>query len=238
MTSSALYTCHVDGNSCEVADAVVTLSRLPGSRASARLRAAFEQVADCLPCAKCREATAAVDRLRGARFGKHERNILLYSPGPTAQSGAILDPELSTHSDRETYLRAIRKLTRLGLLDAGRRLVRVETEGRRKDGSSVSRAYAHRTLRQTELGAIVVDSYRSDMESGRPIRWERHIHDIRARVRSSAADLLASFAESLEGRLEQLTIDAQGAGVGAKEARELRYLVQPLHDALRQTVGR
>lgn len=238
MTPSALYTCHVDGNSCEVADAVVPLSRLPGSRASTRLRLAFEQVADCLPCSTCREAAAAVERLRGTRFGKHERNILLYSPGPAAQSGAILDPELTTHSDRETYLRAIRKLARLGLLDAGRRLVRVETGGKRKDGSSVSRAYAHRTLRQTELGAIVVDCYRSDMESGRPIRWERRIDDIHLRARSSAAELLALFAESLEARLETLAVDAQGMGAGPKEARELRYLVQPLHDALRQAVGR
>jgi hypothetical protein len=88
------------------------------------------------------------------------------------------------------------------------------------------------------LGAVVVDCYRSDMESGRPIRWDRHLDDIHLRARSSAAELLALFAESLETRLERLAVDSQGTGSGAKEARELRYLVQPLRDALRQVHGR
>ena len=236
MTSLSLHTCPVDGNSCEVADAVSRLCLRPGSRAAARVRDAFEHVADCLPCCRCREAELAVENLRRIRLGKHERNILLYSPSPDAPSGAILDPDLSTHSDRETYLRAVRKLSRVGLLEAGRRLVRMETSGKRRDGSLVSRAYAHRTLRQTELGALVARYYRRDMETGRAIRWDRHMDAIRAGVRWESAELLTLFAEALEERLAELTQQAEGSGPDAREARQMRYLVQPIHESLRQAV--
>jgi len=198
------------------------------------VRKAFEQVTDCLPCHRCREAEQAVESLRRTRLGKHERNILLYSPGPEAPSGAILDPGLSTHSDRETYLRAVRKLARAGLIDAGRRLVRMETSGRRDDGTPVSRAYAHRTLRQTELGALVVAHYRREMESGRPIRWERHLDAICQQARSPTDALLGLFSEALEQELSLLAEEAEGRGPEARDARQLRYLVQPIHEALRQ----
>lgn len=225
----------MDGASCEVADAVSQRCLRPGSRAASRVRDAFLHVADCLPCNRCREAERAVESLRRTRFGKHERNILLYSPGPDAHSGAILDPELSTHSDRETYLRAVRKLSRTGLLEAGRRFVRVETTGTRKDGSAVTRSYAHRTLRQTELGALVVKYYRNDMESGRAIRWDRHIDEIRQESRWPTTDLLTLFSEELERRLTELAVEAEGASPQAREARQVRYLVQPIQDALLQT---
>lgn len=175
-----------------------------------------------------------MESLRRTRFGKHERNILLYSPGPQAHAGAILDPELSTHSDRETYLRAVRKLSRLGLLDSGRRFVRVETAGTRRDGTPVTRAYAHRTLRQTELGALVVKYYRSDMESGRAIRWDRHIEVIQQESRWPTSDLLTLFSEELERRLAELAMEAEGQGPQAREARQVRYLVQPIQDTLLQ----
>ena len=177
-----------------------------------------------------------MESLRRMRFGKHERNILLYSPGPDAPSGAILDPDLSTHSDRETYLRAVRKLSKAGLLDAGRRLVRVETAGTRRDGSSVSRAYAHRTLQQTELGALVVEFYRREMESGRAIRWDRHIDSIRAEARWTTGELLPVFSEALGQRLAAVVEESEGTGEPARAARQVRYLVQPIHEALRQAV--
>lgn len=233
VSTPTLYICPVDSNSCEVADAVSQRCLRPGSRAASRVRETFEQVADCLPCHRCREVEQAVDGLKRMRFGKHERNILMYSPGPHAPSGAILDPELATHSDRETYLRAVRKLSRAGLLDAGRRFVRVETSGTRGDGTPVSRAYAHRTLQQSELGAVVVEHYRKEMDSGRAIRWDRHIESIRTQIRWSTEALLTLFAEALEQRLSELAKDAEGNGERAREARQLRYIVQPIHEVLR-----
>lgn len=236
LNTNPLHTCHVDGRTCEIADAIASPSLLRGSRSAARLHSAFEFVTDVLPCAFCREAEAAVDRLRGVRFGKHERNILQYSPGPTSPSGAILDPDLSTHSDRETYLRAVRKLSRLGLLEVGHRLVRVQTGSRRKDGTAVTRAYMHRTLQQTALGALVVEAYRSEMEAGKAIRWEKQLDGLRQRARSSLNELLVEFGVSLETRVETLALESQAGGVDAKRARETRYLVQPLLDALKSTV--
>lgn len=229
-----LHICHVDGDSCEVADAVSQLCLRPGSRGMPRVRDAFEHIADCLPCSRCREAEQMVVQLQRMRLGKHERNLLLYSPGPEAPSGAILDPELSTHSDRETYLRAVRKLSRAGLIDAGRRLVRMETSGKRRDGSAVSRAYAHRTIRQTELGALVVQHYRREMETGRAIRWNRHTDMIRARYRWSTEALLSVFADALEERLTWLAEQVDGTGQESRAARQVRYLVQPIYETLRQ----
>lgn len=232
-----LFTCPENGRSCEVADAVSDLCLRPGSRAASRVSVAFEHVADCLPCERCRKADVRVDGLRRMRLGKHERNILLYAPVPDAPSGAILDPELSSHSDRETYLRAIRKLSRAGLLETSRRLVRVETAGVRRNGSHVSRAYSHRTLRQTELGALVVEHYRREMDLGRPIRWDHHIDSIRDRMRWSTHDLLLAFADALERRLTELAREAEGDEEDARAARQIRYLVQPIHEALRQIGG-
>ncbi len=233
VTAPILFTCHVDAEVCEVADAVSQLCLRPGSRAAPRVRDAFEHIADCLPCARCREAQQAVDGLKRTRFGKHERNILMYSPGPEAPVGAILDPDLNTHSDRETYLRAVRKLSKAGLLTAGRRFVRVETAGTRRDGTSVSRTYAHRTLQQTELGALVVEHYRTEMETGRAIRWGRHIDKIRSEARWSTEELLPPFADALEKRLTELAERAEGKDGEARAARQVRYIVQPIHEALR-----
>jgi hypothetical protein len=186
----------------------------------------------------CREARVAVARLPGTRLGKHERNLLLYAPSPTAQSGGILDPGLVTHSDRETCLRAIRKLSKLGLLDARQRLVRVVTGGKRKDGTVVSRSYAHRTIRQTLLGAVVVEYYRSEMEKERAIRWDRNIQAIRARLVLSMRELLVAFEKSLDVRLDSLGMEVQADASKEKDAQEARNVIQPLRDALREAVER
>ena len=232
-----LYVCPYAGNSCEVADAIA--DRCLGSSAGhgrrpsvpTRLVAAFGHVTDGLACARCRVADAQIDGLFGTRLGKHERNILLYSPGPEAQAGAILDPELSTHADRETYLRAVRKLSRVGLIVASKRVVRLQTSGVRKDGTMITRGYAHRTLRQTELGALVTELYREDLEAGRSIRWARHIETIRARYRWSLEQLVMYFAAYIDEALAALAAEPAKEAAGARRAA---VVLRPIADALRE----
>ena len=228
------YSCPIDHQSCEVVAAFASRFTRRGERATARLLEAIEYIADCLPCASCRAGERQVTELRRMRLGKHERNILLYAPRPDAQQGAILDPDLTTHAERETYLRAVRKLSRAGLIVSGRRFVRRETSGVRRDGQSVQRAYAHRTLRLTELGASVVSHYQREMETGRAVRWAKHIDSIQARVRSSTESLVKAFDVSLELRVQELAGQAElGTQEERRQARQVRYLVQPVHDAVR-----
>lgn len=231
----SLYVCPVDARSCEVADAVGERCLRPGSRPTARMVQAFVHAAPCLACMRCRKADVQVQQLMGTRLGKHERNILMYSPSPQAGAGAILDPELSSHADRETYLRAVRKLARVGLIDVDTRLVRISTAGLRKDGTPVVRSYAHRTLQQTELAAIVVAFFRTDLETGRPIRWARHLEAIRSAYRWPIEKLLAHFTTELGRYIAELTLQPLEHGLDARQAREQRYLLQPVYDALSQS---
>lgn len=237
LTRVPLHSCHVDGLPCDVVDSVLSQQRSGESDAESSLETALVAFANCLPCPFCREAKDAVGRLAKTRLGKHERNILRYAPGPNAKSGAILDPELSTHSDRETYLRAIRKLSRVGLVEAGRRLVRVETQGVRKDGSPVSRYYAHRTLKQTRMGAMVVEYYRKEIELGRAIRWCRHIADIRNRLMLPVKELLSAFGGRLDAKLESFAARAHAKGTSSSvKIEDSITTLRQLREALQRTM--
>ncbi len=227
------HVCHVDGTPCEVVRSV--RSRIPRKRgrAAMRLQEALEQVSDCLPCDRCREAAAHCQALRGTRLGKHERNILLYAPGPEYSQGAILDPVLKTHAERETYLRAIRKLGRAGLLRVGRRLLKLSTSRVREDGKSVTRSYAHKTMQLTELGKTVREFYKEEMENERPIRWKRHLPDIIDDVYLPEGQLVALYARCLEKRLREFSqYGEDDSSDEAREARKLVYLLSPIVDEL------
>jgi hypothetical protein len=161
----------------------------------------------------------------------------LYAPRPEAQQGAILDPDLTTHAERETYLRAVRKLSRAGLVTSGRLFVRRETSGVRRDGQPVQRAYAHRTLRLTELGALVVLHYQRELETGRAVRWGKHLDTIRSQMRLPTDALLRPFEANLAIRVQELAGQAEeGTQEERRQARQVRYLVQPVFEAVRLVV--
>ncbi len=197
------HPCHVDREPCEVVTALSSRYR-PPLRNGRRLEmiAAADLIRAALPCAWCREVDRAASNIARVRLGRHERNILLHAPPADSREGAILDPSLKTHSDRETYLRAVRKLSRAGLVRTGQRRVAMRTSGRRGDGTSVERAYAHRTMWLTPFGAQVVACYRRELEEGRPIRWALHRGRAAAAARAVGADLLARFAAAMESILQ------------------------------------
>ena len=232
-----MYRCKVDGQPCAVAELVVASLGEPGTTGALDLMSAFEKFGDCLPCMRCREVGAAIDKLPTTRLGMHERNILLYAPGPHAKAGAILDPSLSTHSDRETYLRAIRKLARIGLLEAGRRRVRLSTGGVRLDGTAIARTYVHRTLKQTGLGALVVEHYREEMESGRAIRWERHIGAIRKRAVLVGLELVGECVRAVEVRLGRLGEGGDASSGSGPDGNPEYLVLRALRDVLRGVTG-
>jgi hypothetical protein len=197
------HSCHVDRKPCEVVTALSSRFR-PPLRNGRRLDmlAAADLIRAALPCPWCREVDRAASSIKRVRLGRHERNILLHAPSADSREGAILDPSLKTHSDRETYLRAVRKLSRAGLVRTGQRRVAMRTLGRRRDGMTVERAYTHRTMWLTPFGAQVVACYRRELEEGRPIRWALHRDRAAAAARAVGADLLERYAVAMESILQ------------------------------------
>ena len=193
------HRCHVDSEPCEVVAALTSRFRAPvrkGRRLDLVLARDF--VVPALPCSWCREVERSADGIARVRLGRHERNILLHAPPADSQQGAILDPSLKTHSDRETYLRAVRKLCHAGLVHTGQRRVAMRTAGRRLDGSAVDRVYAHRTMWLTPFGAQVIECYRRELEEGRAIRWALHTDRARIAARRFGTELMKHFAAALE----------------------------------------
>lgn len=227
IASGVKYVCPFNQRPCEVIESLPPAFLQRRGREAQKLLHRLASLSDCLPCEHCRSAELAAQRLDRVRLGRHERNILLHAPGPEAAQGAILDPSLRTHSERETYLRAVRKLTRAGLARSGTQAMRLQTNTRRADGTLVSRAYAHRTLRLTPLGVQVVESYRNELENGKPVRWARRLPQALARVRLPTAQLVPLYASRLEERLAKL----QPADEPSQDPQELKALLQAARQA-------
>ncbi len=189
------FLCPADDTPCEVleplADGVLAQVR------SSDVPMIIERAQPHLPCHRCRFPEVAAQNLPAMRLGKHERNILRNAAGPDAVSGAVIDPDMSTHSEREANLRAVRKLTRAGLLRVGRSRVRVQTAGIRRDGAAIKRTYLMRTVWQTPFGAEIAHCYAVEIASGRAIRWARHTQNAVQAVRLRGDTLLSFFRDHL-----------------------------------------
>jgi len=153
----------------------------------------LDSIIDCsrpfLPCEVCRFPAVAAENLSRVRLGKHERNILVNAALPDDPRGAVIDPELSTHSERETNLRAVRKLSRAGLLRIGKTRVRVQTSGLRGDGQAITRSYLMRTVWKTPFGVQIVRYYLDDLQNGRSIRWSRFAEEAARAARLDSISL-------------------------------------------------
>ena len=204
------HPCHVDLQNCEIVAAMATRFR-PLIRRGQKLELPVvrDALLSVLPCPWCREVERSANQIARVRLGRHERNILLYAPPPESPDGAILDPSLKTHSDRETYLRAVRKLSRAGLLRIGIRRVAMQTTGERGDGTQISRVYSHRTMWITPFGQQVVACYRNELEEGRAVRWALHTEKAMRAARLGPGPLLERLADGLA-----LQADHEAVGEG------------------------
>lgn len=173
-----------------------------------------------------------IEGLRGMRLGCHERNLLLHSPEPDAPLGAILDPSLQSHSDRETYLRAVRKLARASLLSIDHLWQQRETQGVRTDGRAISRRYRHQAVRMTSFGMAVRRVLHEPLASGSVIRWNQVVPLLLAELRLPTSLLAKRFSYCVQGRVKDLSLAAKRGGAAGAEARKLVYLLQPIVSAI------
>ncbi len=214
------HVCLVDDQPCEVV-------ALFADRFDGDLREAMEKVEGWLPCQRCRAMEQNAARMTGVRLGKHERRVLLNAPSWEGEAKVIKPPAEGRAAD-EANRRAIRKLSRVGLIWIGWRVTKVATvqttvcwgSGEEKN---VKREYHKRAVWLTPLGEAAVERLRDDIAIGKSIRWTGHIAAMIAAARGRSAEMLVEFRAAVEPdqqyrrRLESLT--AQGIVMGGN--REL-----------------
>ncbi len=196
-----MYQCYVDDQPCEVFAQFA--HAVPSERASAAVGA----VKDWLPCSMCRLAEAHTASLAGVRLGKHERRVLVATPGPEDRP-LVIAPEADTRAADEALRRAIRKLGTAGLVSLHSESVETEAQlhkrielikvwGNPWGYETTRRATVRkRAVRLTPLGAALVDLARADLEARRPIRWPKYQAAALAATRRSPAELLEVFAHN------------------------------------------
>ena len=198
-TTSNAYTCPVDRQPCEV------MGPLRDRLDSETYSEVAKDLIDGLPCKDCQAGAADARSLGEAsvRLGKHERRILLEAP-PTSKcgwrgslqqptyrfSGLIVWPEGRGRSAEEAHRRALRKLVAAGLIATENTSATflddeaAEMPKWAKAERARSRYWMWGRKRQavklTPLGERVVETYRDELEAGRPIRWAKHIGALEA----------------------------------------------------------
>jgi hypothetical protein len=214
------YACPVDGRSC------VVLEPLRERMVSELGREGADKLAEDakkygLPCGSCRKGEQDAGGLSGVRLGRHERRILLFAPPgskcgwrdgqgkPTFPGdGAIVYPEGPSRAAEEANRRALRKLERAGLVDLSRNWSWAEDDKppdwfRAKKARSrywvMGRAY--RTARLTPLGESVVERCRHELETGKPIRWQKLLNGLVEDVVRPQSKLFEEFGLWLGGTI-------------------------------------
>ena len=201
-TDATSYVCAVDGSPCEVIALVEPLVRAVIADDEER-GAALEATLPFLPCSSCRVAEAGAKRLAGVKLGRRERRILLdaarAAEGPRDRPGTpvVIVTDQPERAAREANRRAVRTLVGRGLIETGR-----NTAGPR----------IRRGVRLSPLGGAAVRLLRPDLESGRPIRWERHVAEIVALARRDMDWLRERFARTIESAVSFDTLVGAVAG--------------------------
>jgi hypothetical protein len=221
-TTSGAQPCHVDGAPCEV----IQLIAAPLQRKTAGIKAdEAAKVNDLLranlPCGRCRKAEAQVAKLR--RLGKLERRILLSAPAPDADS-AYLPADGKSRANVEAHRRAIRRLECCGLLRLGwedRHIARRHPWFYHKRCKAT---VAHRVVRLSEMGQVVVDRLRPMLKTCKRIRWDGHRAAILAAGRLTAPLLLNVLKDRAEGGLAWVrqVIGLLHSGLASPDADLLR----------------
>lgn len=125
--------------------------------------------------------SVASGALQSVRLGRRERNVLLYlAKGGRGWSGECGSDECETdswhglsrdemnrraESRRVASLRAEKRTEALGF---------VRSEGGERHRWSIHGSHSdHRRLVLTDLGRLVIDTFRRELETGKRIRWSR-----------------------------------------------------------------
>ena len=147
-----------------------------------------------LPCARCREADALLDRLPSTRLGKHERRVLLAAGPPAADeyaaNAAWPRPDGDSRAALKAQQRAIRKLVLAGLLLTKYVEIRVKHE-------VPWEWQRYKGVYLTTFGQIVVDQVAPALRDASRIRWADHLDVLRTSLRPSAPELVEEFLLTL-----------------------------------------
>ena len=184
----------------------------------------FDAIRELLPCSWCRQAQEDARALKGARLGKREREVLRQLPrwNTVGDFGWIVERNIRPRASREAYLRALRKLFRIGLAWLGRRRV----EKRSDDGYVLDQRY-FREAWLSPLGAEVVKRYSVELNGGSRIRWDNRLAEAAACCQHSVEELAARLADravrerGLRRELVQLAVQAGGSGTCVEELRRM-----------------
>jgi hypothetical protein len=126
--------------------------------------------------------------------------------------GWIVERNIRLRARREAYLRALRKLFRIGLAWLGRRRV----EKRSNDGYVLDQRY-FRAAWLSPLGAEIVSRYSVELNGGSRIRWDHRLSEAAASCQLSVEELAARLADrvvresDLRRELVQLAVQAGGS---------------------------
>jgi len=196
--TSGAHACHIDERPCEVE--VLFAHHLPAETAAT----ALEQYGRCLPCHVCRYLDGAPARLTGLRLGKREREVLLKAAPPSAKDGTKLVADVAARAERESTLRAVRRLFGVGLLAVGRAATsRTRTVTYGYGGKYDTKwNYYTRAVWLSEFGEAIVGRCRAELESGRRIRWGDRVLEALRAVRPDARALLALYAKDVRRHME------------------------------------
>ena len=181
--ASGTVLCRFDGAACEV---VSLFERSLVEEARPRLGAFVQHY---LPCASCRGAEAAAQALHGVRLGRAERRVLLGAATTTESKGALVAPTGLPRAERETALRAARKLYARQLIQISRTPLPLGDAGRN---------YLLRVAWRSPLGDAIVKQFGPELETGRRIRWDARLAAALRDARRGPVLLLGELASQLE----------------------------------------
>jgi hypothetical protein len=187
----------------------------------------------CLPCDRCRLMEKQASNLVRVRLGKQERHVLMTSARPvrdcaglTQNGGVQGEVEETSRAFAESLRRAIRKLTRVGLLWSEYRRVSVQVQDCR-EAIPDTRIYYRLACRLSPLGQAVVDQLRADLKFGRRVRWAKHQAGLVAAARRKPLQLLAELRNNLERTMDWVLVSfdyealVSGEDSGGRKKAEL-----------------
>lgn len=210
--------CRHDGAACVVIEAlapalVAVHAALAETDAAPRggVQGTIARTKGHLPCRVCPRAMAVyAGRLEGVRLGKQERRVLLAAARPDAEEGALITPPMETAAAAEATRRAIRTLSAAWLVNCGYRRVECPTKATTRSqwvtmehkwyhlpGEPIQRAYWHRTVWLSPLGAALVARLRHVLEGTGRIRWAAHRAALTETTARETPALLADFRVSV-----------------------------------------
>jgi hypothetical protein len=240
------YACPVDSQPCVVLEPLQ--ARMHEDLGAQEAASLVQDAANYgLPCGSCRKGAQDARNLSGSRLGKHERRILLFAPpgskcgwrdrsgSPTFHgAGMVVYPEGPSRAAEEANRRALRKLEGAGLVELSRGSVKFANQ---PDWFKAKRARSrywmmgrrYRSAKLTPLGELVAERCRHELETGKPIRWQKLLPALAADVERPPAELFREFALWLGG-----TVFTAAFGEGFGRTEEIRQRARERGEAMKR----